>query len=251
METDPTITAERIGKLSKGQLALLNAIIDTFGQPVTATRKEDSDIVSPEFLVVFGDILKLHHTMSDDYLDKYRFEAALDRVYKALDHKAERATRNAGYDLSVDGVKWSLKTQGDKGIKPGKLHISKYMELGKGKWETEADLPGLRDWFIAHTNGYERIFQLRYFELDSSELKPARHYYELVEIPKALLLEATTGKFEMMHRSTQNPKPGYCTVTGADGRIKFRLYFDGGGERKLQIKDLRKDLCIVHATWEF
>ena len=39
--------------------------------------------------------------------------------------------------------------------------------------------------------------------------------------------------------------------TDADGNIKFQLYFDGGTERKLQIKHLRKDLCVVHAQWEF
>jgi type II restriction enzyme len=29
------------------------------------------------------------------------------------------------------------------------------------------------------------------------------------------------------------------------------LYFDGGGERKLQIKHLLKSHCAVIATWEF
>jgi len=55
----------------------------------------------------------------------------------------------------------------------------------------------------------------------------------------------------MRHQSKQNPKPGYCSVTDDEGNVKFKLYFDGGTERKLQIKNLRKDLCIVHATWEF
>lgn len=32
---------------------------------------------------------------------------------------------------------------------------------------------------------------------------------------------------------------------------KYALYFDGGTERKLQIKSLRKSLCVVHASWEF
>ena len=35
------------------------------------------------------------------------------------------------------------------------------------------------------------------------------------------------------------------------GEMKYQLYFDGGTERKLQIKNLRKDLCTVHATWVF
>ncbi|WP_422616418.1 hypothetical protein, partial [Rhodoferax sp.] len=40
-------------------------------------------------------------------------------------------------------------------------------------------------------------------------------------------------------------------VRDANGQLKYSLYFDGGTERKLQIKHLRKDLCTVHATWTF
>lgn len=242
---------DRVATLSKGQLALLDTIIDTFKQPVSAERFASSDVVSADFLIAFGDVLKLHHTMSDDYLDKHRFEAAMERVYKALGRNAFRPGRcNPGHDLTVDGVAWSLKTQGDNNIKRDFLHISKFMELGKGQWETEADLPGLRDRFLHHMTAYERIFQLRYFRQTPSAGIPA-HFYELVEIPKSLFQEAARGEFQMNHGSRQTPKPGYCTVKGDDGRVRFRLYFDGGTERKLQIKDLRKDLCQVHATWGF
>ena len=51
--------------------------------------------------------------------------------------------------------------------------------------------------------------------------------------------------------SKQFPKPGYCYVRNEDGQTIFSLYFDGGGERKLQIKNLSKDTCRVHAEWEF
>src|SRR5690606_10215301 len=97
---------------------------------------------------------------------------------------------NPGHDLTVDGVAWSLKTQGNRGINKNYLHISKFMELGKGRWKDERDLPGLRDIFLKHMKGYSRIFQLRYFSLDSSS---ASHFYELVEIPKAVLLAAKNG----------------------------------------------------------
>jgi type II restriction enzyme len=242
---------ERLVKLSEGQLAMLNGIVDTFLQEVSATRRDDSDVVSPQFLDAFGDILKLHHSLSNDYLDKHRFEAAMERVYRVLGVDAHRPNRNnPGHDLSVGGVPWSLKTQGDNGIKLDFLHISKFMEMGKGKWETESDLPGLRDRFIQHMLAYQRIFQLRYFRLEATQLMLHSHYYELVEIPKSLLLQAQDFECVMSHSSKQNPKPGYCTVT-KDGIVSFRLYFDGGSERKLQIKDIRKSLCIVHATWEF
>lgn len=251
MQDDPATVAERITALSPGQLALLNAILDTFHRPIAAWRLDDSDVVSTEFLAAFGDVLKLHHTMSEDYLDKHRFEAGMERVYNAIGRNAHRPARNyPGHDITVDGVPWSLKTQGDRGIKADLLHISKFMELGKGKWEDENDLPALRDRFLAHMTVYERIFQLRYFKATSA-VESADHFYELVEIPKALLRQAKNGVCTMMQKSKQKPRPGYCTVKDRSGRVKFRLYFDGGTERKLQIKDLRKELCTVHATWRF
>jgi type II restriction enzyme len=91
---------------------------------------------------------------------------------------------------------------------------------------------------------YERILQLR--RLKNT---PTLQEYELVEIPKGLLLQADHGEFKMMQESTQNPKPGTCTVYSPDGRVAYDLYFDGGTERKLQVRHLRKELCMVHAVW--
>ena len=116
------------------------------------------------------------------------------------------------------------------------------MELGKGEWV----LSRLRDIFLEHMRSYERIFTLRFLRSDPSKIK-----YELVEIPKGLLLEAKNCVLEVCKDSTQKPKPGYGYVRDAAGGLKFSLYFDGGAERKLQIKQLRKDLCKVHATWIF
>ena len=252
MTDDPRSLERRISDLSKGQRALLLSMIDTFAQPITSHRDAASDVVNTDFLAAFGDVLKLHHSLSDDYLDKYRFEAAMQRVYRALGRAAVRPGRcHPGHDLTVDGTKWSLKTQGDAHIKCNVLHISKFMELGKGKWEDEADLRGLRDRFLDHLTAYDRILQLRYFSKKVAEGESAGHFYELVEIPKSLMLEAKMGGFQMMLDSKQSPKPGYCTVAESDGTVRFKLYFDGGTERKLQIKNLRKDLCIVHASWEF
>jgi hypothetical protein len=241
----------RLSRLSRAQIGLVNEIIDTFEQPITVERLPASDVASNEFMVAFGDVLKLHHSLSKDYLDKHRFEAAIEKVFVALNRQAARETNNnPGHDITVDGVAWSLKTQGDRGIKRETLHISKFMELGKGQWKTKGDLPGLRDRFLDHMKSYERIFQLRYFRLDRTDLSPTSHYYELVEIPKSVLQQSASGTFAMQHNSPQRPKPGYCTVTDGHG-VMFKLYFDGGTERKLQIKHLRKDLCTVHGSWKF
>ena len=74
--------------------------------------------------------------------------------------------------------------------------------------------------------------------------------YELMEIPKSLLEEAQYGIYEIMKNSKQTPKPGYCRVYDSE-RLKFALYFDGGTERKLQIKHIDREFCIFHANWSF
>jgi type II restriction enzyme len=72
-----------------------------------------------------------------------------------------------------------------------------------------------------------------------------------VEIPKSLLMESADAQLVIQTRSRQTPQPGYGYVYDAEGKLKYALYFDGGTERKLQIKAIRKELCIVHATWQF
>jgi len=80
---------------------------------------------------------------------------------------------------------------------------------------------------------------------------PSTALDNISEIPKSLLSEARSGSITMQHNSRQNPKPGYCRVKDDAGNIRFELYFDGGTERKLQVKNLQKDLCYLVATWRF
>jgi len=91
---------------------------------------------------------------------------------------------------------------------------------------------------------YDRILQLR--RVTNLETLQG---YELVEIPKILLQQAATGTLRMMSSSRQTPKPGTCTVEDQGGNVLFQLYFDGGTERKLQIKRLDKRCCTLHASW--
>ncbi len=169
------------------------------------------------------------------------------KVLNMSGHKASLAPRGSpGHDATVDGIKLSLKSQADKGIKENALWISKFMELGKGPWgDDPEDLEGLRDQFLTHMKNYERILSLR------ALLKGPRWKYELAEIPKQVLSAAINGELKMMTKSEQFPRPGDCYVRKPNGEPMFDLYFDAGSERKLQIKNLRKEFCRVHAVWEF
>ena len=236
--------AQALVELTRSQLDWVGAVIRQFHLPHEFCRKEDSDLVTPAVLEMLGDALRIHHAFSRQALSKDRFEFALERSLNRAGIEAalvENRT-NRGHDITIKGVPVSLKTQADAGIQENSLHISKFMELGKGPW----DLPLLRDMFLAHMHSYDRIFQFRCLLPG-----PTFHSYELVEIPKALLLEAADAELVIQERSRQTPKPGYGNVYDADGELKFALYFDAGTERKLQVKKIRKDLCILHANWQF
>ena len=123
------------------------------------------------------------------------------------------------------------------------------MELGKGKWENIDDLHNFRDQFIKHMDDYEMIISLRCLS-SLEERKLGFWKYEMIEIPKELLLKARTGIFVMKNESRQNPKPGYCYIKENNKEL-FKLYFDGGSERKLQIKSLMKENCNILTRFAF
>ena len=242
--------AVALRELTEQQLHLIETVVTQFRRPfLKIERQPGSDIVDARLLRDFGDVLRIHHCFSKEALSKDRFEYALEKTLNLCGKTAALAASrtNRGHDLTVNGVSFSLKTQADKGIKETEIHISKFMEMGKGKWPKTADgLKVLRETFLRHMDAYERIFMLRCLSKD-----PTCWRYELVEIPKALLQEAEEGELEICRKTRQETRPGYCRVTDADGNLKFELYFDAGSERKLQIRHLSKALCTVHAQWEF
>ncbi len=235
---------EALDRLTPAQQQWVKAVILAFGMPRIFWRAPNSDIVTKAVLENLGDRLLSHHANSRQSLSKDRFEFALEAALNASNIPAQlvKSRTNRGHDISIKNTPVSLKTEAAQNIKEDTIHVSKWMELGKGEWV----LSRLRDIFLEHMRSYERIFTLRCLSSDPSRIK-----YELVEIPKSLLLEAQNCVLEVRKDSAQKPKPGYGYVKDAAGDLKFSLYFDGGTERKLQIKHLRKDLCKVHATWVF
>ncbi|MHB1630534.1 MAG: restriction endonuclease [Bacilli bacterium] len=251
---------EALPELTDGQRLLIEDVVRAFQQPAQFWLNPKSDFVDECVLSNFGDSLRIHHCFSNESFTKDKFEYALERVARLCGLNAERPGRNnPGHDITINGVPVSLKTQADKNIKSGEIHISKFMELGKGAWNLEE----LTQRFLKHMGKYDRIFTLRNIQKGSvrfsvagkkEEVKaiPSNWWtYELVEIPKPLLQEVTQGTYEIDENSTQTPKPGYCHVFGDHEDKKFSLYFDGGTERKLQVRYLQKSWCIVHATWAF
>ncbi|MBI5740204.1 MAG: restriction endonuclease [Nitrospirae bacterium] len=240
------LLVKTIPELTAGQLQWLQRVVHVFSARHDFKLRK-SDLFDETILQNFGDAMRVHHSFSSEPFSKDKFEYVLVKVLKMSGHKAALAPKgNPGHDATADGIKLSLKTQADKGVKEDIIWISKFMELGKGNWgNNPEDLVGLRQQFLAHMKAYDRILTLR------TLAKSPKWKYELVEIPKGLLMKAKTGELKMMGDSRQYPKPGYCYIRDQTGGSMFELYFDGGTERKLQIKNLNKNYCSVHAIWEF
>ncbi len=238
-----------IRNLTPSQTAWVASVVEKFGMPKHFQRDLSSNLITSQMLEDIGDTLRIHHAFSREPFSKDKFEYALERIANECGFDAKLASRgNPGYDIEINGERFSLKTEAAAKISVNKIHISKFMELGGGQWEDNPeDLLGLREQFFEHMKQYQRILVLR--KLPDTDLGQR---YELAEIPKSLLLEAKHGEFEMKVDSTQKgAKPGYCYVPRKEGPLHFALYFDGGGERKLQIKHLSKALCTIHAEWFF
>lgn len=237
---------KKIPSLTDGQLFWLNKVLKVFDCYYKFEIRQ-SDLFDKHAFENFGDALRIHHSFSVEPFSKDKFEYVLEQTLNIKKKIAKLANKgNRGHDISINGIPISLKTQADKNIKKDKIWISKFMELGKGDWgDNPNDLYELRNMFLDHMKNYERILSLR------ALTKAPKWKYELVEVPKKLLQSAVNGEIEMKLGSKQFPKPGYCYVRNENGEQMYQLYFDGGSERKLQIKNLLKKYCVVHATWEF
>lgn len=235
---------DSILELTPSQIDWVENVIAQFALPHKFERYPASDWITDVTLDRLGDALRIHHAFSRQPLSKDRFEYAFERALNLSGIPAAlvRSRTNRGHDLTIAGVPVSLKTEAAANIREDNIHVSKWMELGRGDWI----LVTLRNLFLEHVQSYQRIFTLRCLIPG-----PTKYKYELVEIPRALLLEAQNCTFEICEGSRQNPKPGYGYVRDQQGLLKYAMYFDGGTERKLQIKHLRKSLCQIHAIWEF
>ncbi|NLA96505.1 MAG: restriction endonuclease [Clostridiaceae bacterium] len=231
--------------LSRSQILWLKRIVDQFKKPYKFERNVGSDIIDDFFLEHFGTSLLVHHCISDEPFSKDKFEYLMVTISRMNGLDAELSAKGLrGPDITIDNTRYSLKTEASRYIKTEKVHISKFMELGKGRWVDEGDLIDLRNQYLLLLNEFDRLLTLR-----TLSKPPNDWHYELVEIPKSILSEAEFGTLEMKHDSKQNPKPGYCHVHNENNELKYHLYFDGGSERKLQVNHLDKKYCIVHANW--
>lgn len=138
------------------------------------------------------------------------------------------------YDLLVEGVRISLKTETGKGTTRDWIHITKLCTTERPPWTPTA----LKHRVLTHLSNYDVILMLRAIWEDDII------HYQLVEIPVDLLRLIRDVELQPVGKG----KSLAADVRRSETRI-FRVYLDAT-DRKCQIQKLDVGQCIVLMEWD-
>ncbi len=232
-------------RLDPVQVELLTDIARTMLRAVQETRNSASDLVTGRFAADFRNRLLIHHATNESKLTKKAFEYAFQGACRA-DGKEALVTVSStfsGVDVTVDGVRFSLKTEAAKDIRADSLIISKFTEA---RWIQQCStleelVEEIRTRIPAHLSLYDRILVLRVRDLSLKRVQ-----YEIVEIPIALLrrvADLTAADF-----TPRTKQGGSSARVKIEGQTALTLRLDGS-DGKITLAGLRLEYCVRHAVW--
>ena len=232
-------------RLDPVQVELLTEVARVMMRQVEETVNPASDFATPRFTANFRNRLLIHHATNEVKLTKKAFEYAFKGASEA-DGKSGRVTASdtfSGVDVTVNGTKFSLKTEASKDIRPAQITISKFTEA---RWiQQYATLEDLAreaaNRIPAHLRHYDRMLVLRARELPASRL-----LYEVVEVPLDLLRR--TAALTAADFSSRTAQGGSSARVSVDGKPAFTLRLDGS-DGKITIAGLQIAFCIRHVSW--
>ena len=227
------------------QVELLTEVASVMLRRVEEIVNPDSDLVTPRFAANFRNRLLIHHATNESKLTKKAFEYAFKGASEASGRTGFITSSDtlSGVDVTVDGVRFSLKTEAAKEIKAEQITISKFSEA---RWiQQQATLDGIAreaaTRIPAHLDHYDRILVLRVRELMSARLQ-----YEIVEIPHDLLRQVSA--LTAADFSPRTAQGGSSAKIIRSGKPAFTLRLDGS-DGKITIAGLQIAFCIRHASW--
>lgn len=173
---------DTLRRLTPAQQDWVKSTIHAFGAAYQFDRASDSDVVT-DAVLASGRSFAEPPRRSRQALSKDRFEFAFESALNASGITAQlvKSRTNRGHDITIRGIPTSLKTEAAANIKDESIHVSKWMELGRG-WNGNC----LCSWICSLNTckSYDRIFTLRRLKDDGAKIR-----YELVEIPKHCCLK--------------------------------------------------------------
>lgn len=246
MPPTPEEILESLSLLTDGQRNLILEMTHKLRIPVERQLLNGSDITVPAFVENFENRLLIHHATNEDKLKKKAFEFAFKRASEAAGKVASivSSQTNPGADVIVDGIDFSLKTEGSADIRRDRLTISKLME-GRLIREcvTGADFARVsRERVLHHLSQYTRMITLRGFDRPNDNSV----FYELLEIPLDVL--RACGELRAADFSPRTANGSSSATVCYEGSPAFRLVFDGSVE-KITVHNLSRSVCIPHGEW--
>lgn len=231
--------------LDSAQLEMLGEMAEALQQPCEVRVDPASDLASNEFSDYLLNRLKIHHATSEEKFKKASFEYAFIAAARYAGASASKTKSQTfqGADAIVNGVRWSLKTEASAKISRSSIVVSKFSEA---RWIRDCETPGdfAREClprFLGHLDEYDRIATLRAFSVGRELVR-----YELVEIPKGLLMGVANLTERDFTPRTRNG--GSSALVGDFNGIAFKLVLDGSVE-KVTLSRLPVQRCWVHASW--
>ncbi len=235
-----------VRQLAPAQVQLLLNMAQAMSDGLTSTINPVSDLLDTATVATFANILLMHHANHREKFNKKGFEYAFVTAALAGGKTATLVTSatNPGADVLVNGVAFSLKTEAAQSIRRGYIFISKLMEA---RWirecrTPEAFLQGVLQAVVPQLQQYQRILVLRAFDLATAKVQ-----YDLIEIPRDLLLEVAGLQVADFRLHTGRSGGSHADVLIA-GRKAFTLNLEGSVE-KVQIRGLDVARCIWHGSW--
>ena len=231
--------------LPPDRLGVLVDLAEALGRHIAVRFSPASDLVNEAFAEDFSGRLLAYHAFHDEKLTKKTFEFLFAAACRATGHDAEITgnTVFAGADVTVDGVAFSLKTEGARSMSRSSITVSKLMEA---RWIRDCRAPSdfareVAHRVVEHLSEYQRVLILRAFET-------ATHFeYDLVEIPVAVL-RAVSGLLPDDF-SPRTRSGGTSAHVMFEGNRAFTLRLDGSVE-KVTVAGLQVDLCTTHSRWK-
>jgi hypothetical protein len=246
--------APALPNLTATQLGLVNHMARAMAEgEVEIVRSDSTDIVDEPFADTFANFLLLHHAIYGGALNKESFEYVFTVANEASGRKATRNRLRGSntHDLTVDGVRWSLKTEAGSTTSPNRLYIAKWMEARFIRECTNpAECAAAMRRIVDHMDGYERIIALQAI----MNKERTRTLYRLVEVPREQVVRLGTLSHEHFQKPGSRrsyganlPRSGVDdVVTKAEDRV-LRVLLDSSAEKVRMW--FEADACKVHASW--
>lgn len=232
--------------LDEAQIELLGEMAEAFRWDVSTWYNPNSDLVHNGFGESLLNRLRLHHATSEEKFNKTSFEFAFKAAARFAGRNALKTTSSTfqGADVVVDGVRWSLKTEGAANMSTSAITISKFSEARWIRdctnevdfaWETAARIG-------KHLSEYDRVITLRGRYVNNNQAV----LYDLVEIPHEMLQSATT-----LDAAAFSPRTSAGSSTAQvfwRNHHAFTVVLDGSVE-KVTLRNIQVSQCLSHARW--